>query len=97
MIAACLPSLTVRALPKGIKVFSSPISPRTPLSFLCIKKITGSGERNAVLIKPFTSQAFDGTATASPAVCANKDSNELQWCAPPSAVPDVARITSGTG
>ena len=47
-------------------------------------------------MSPLTSIGVEGTATESPGVEANNASNELQWCAPPRATPEVARITSGT-
>ena len=97
MIAQSFPLRSEFAFPNGIKLFAGSISPRTPESFLCIKKTTGSGVRSAVLIKPFTSHGRDGTASESPAVCAKSDSSAFEWCAPPRATPDVARITSGTG
>jgi hypothetical protein len=73
-----------------------PTGPRAPVSALCIKNSTGSFSRSDVLMRPLVSAGFDGTTTLIPGISANQDSMTLLCCAPPYAMPLVARITSGT-
>ncbi len=85
------------ARPNGMNSSGPPTSPRTPVSALCMRNRTGSSRCSAVLIRPLVSAGVAGMATFRPGISANHDSMTLLCCAPPNAIPFVARITIGTG